>query len=96
MSGRSIEDFLDDAEAFDALSDEDKARLMAAVHGLGPSDAVLMPAPLAHVSGLLNGVLLPGVVPMKAVLVARWSADGAVDLIEAEAVSFMVGPLKWF
>lgn len=29
MSGRSIEDFLDDAEAFDALSDEDKARLMA-------------------------------------------------------------------
>jgi hypothetical protein len=29
MSGRTIEDFFDDAEAFDALSDEDKARLMA-------------------------------------------------------------------
>ena len=28
--------------------------------GSGAGDAVLMPAPLAHVSGLLNGVLLPG------------------------------------
>lgn len=73
-----------------------KTRLMAGVHGLGPSDAVLMPAPLAHVSGLLNGVLLPGVVPMKAVLMARWSADLAVDLIEAEAISFMVGPPTFF
>ena len=34
---------------------------MAAAHGLTPDDAVLMPAPLAHISGLLNGVLLPGV-----------------------------------
>lgn len=73
-----------------------KARLMASVHGLGPDDAVLMPAPLAHVSGLLNGVLLPGVVPMKAVLMARWSAERAVELIATEAVSFMVGPPTFF
>ncbi|MCB1015657.1 MAG: AMP-binding protein [Acidimicrobiales bacterium] len=73
-----------------------KARLMASVHGLGPDDAVLMPAPLAHVSGLLNGVLLPGVVPLKAVLMARWSAPAALTLIEAEAVSFMVGPPTFF
>ena len=37
-----------------------KASLMARVHGLGPADAVLMPAPMAHISGLLNGVLVPG------------------------------------
>lgn len=73
-----------------------KARLMAAVHGLGPEDAVLMPAPLAHVSGLLNGVLVPGVVPMKAVLMARWSSERALAIIEAEAVSFMVGPPTFF
>ncbi|HMQ26593.1 MAG TPA: AMP-binding protein, partial [Acidimicrobiales bacterium] len=73
-----------------------KARLMATVHGLGAGDAVLMPAPLAHVSGLLNGVLLPGVVSMKAVLMARWSAERALALIAVEDVSFMVGPPTFF
>ena len=29
-----------------------KARLMTKVHGLEPDDAILMPAPLAHISGL--------------------------------------------
>jgi cyclohexanecarboxylate-CoA ligase len=51
-----------------------------------------MPAPLAHVSGLLNGVLLPGVLPMKVVFMARWEPDHALDLIEREGVTFMVGP----
>ena len=37
-----------------------KAALMADVHGLAPDDCVLMPAPRAHISGLLNGVTLPG------------------------------------
>ena len=37
-----------------------KALTMVRVHGLRRRDAVLMPAPLAHVSGLLNGVLVPG------------------------------------
>jgi cyclohexanecarboxylate-CoA ligase len=73
-----------------------KATLMAAVHGLRADDAILMPAPLAHVSGLLNGVLLPGVVPMKVVLVARWSPDDALDLIERERVTFMIGPPTFF
>lgn len=73
-----------------------KARLMASVHGVTSADAVLMPAPLAHVSGLLNGVLLPGVVPMTAVLMARWSAERALDQIAAEGVSFMVGPPTFF
>ena len=73
-----------------------KARLMADVHGLHPADSVLMPAPLAHVSGLLNAVLIPGVVPMKAVLMDRWDPQRALELIGSEQVSFMIGPPTFF
>jgi cyclohexanecarboxylate-CoA ligase len=73
-----------------------KARTMTAVHGLGPDDAVLMPAPLAHISGLLNGVLVPGVAGMKTVLMARWDPSVAVSTIEQEAITFMIGPPTFF
>lgn len=73
-----------------------KARTMAGVHGLGTDDVVLVPTPLAHVSGLLNGVLVPGVVPFGAVLVDRWDAARGLAAIEAEGVSFMVGPPTFF
>lgn len=73
-----------------------KATQMAGLHGLGSDDVVLMPAPLAHVSGLLNGVLVPGAVPFRSVLMARWSPDAALELIEAEGVTFMVGPPTFF
>lgn len=73
-----------------------KARLMVGVHGLRADDAVLMPAPLAHVSGLLNGVLVPQAAGMRAVFMARWDPDRAIDLIERERVTFMVGPPTFF
>jgi cyclohexanecarboxylate-CoA ligase len=73
-----------------------KARTMAVVHGLGAGDAVLMPAPLAHISGLLNGVLVPGVAGMKTVLMGRWDPSVAVSLIEREAITFMIGPPTFF
>jgi cyclohexanecarboxylate-CoA ligase len=73
-----------------------KALLMADVHGLHADDAVLMPAPLAHISGLLNGITLPGVVPFKRVLMARWDPEQALDLIERERVTFMIGPPTFF
>jgi acyl-CoA synthetase (AMP-forming)/AMP-acid ligase II len=73
-----------------------KARLMAEVHGLQRDDAVLMPAPLAHISGLLNGVTLPGVVPFTTVLMARWDPERALDLIERERITFMIGPPTFF
>lgn len=73
-----------------------KARAMVGVHGLTPDDVVLMPAPLAHVSGLLNGALLPWAAGMKTVLMRRWDTSHALDLIEAERVSFMVGPPTFF
>jgi acyl-CoA synthetase (AMP-forming)/AMP-acid ligase II len=73
-----------------------KACTMAGVHGLSGRDVVLMPAPLAHVSGLLNAVLVPAAAGMTAVLMQRWDPAGALELIEAEGVSFMVGPPTFF
>ena len=73
-----------------------KAALMVGVHGLTSDDAVLMPAPLAHVSGLLNGVLVPGAVPCKSVLMERWDPERALELIEREHITFMVGPPTFF
>ena len=73
-----------------------KGAIMAAAHGLTGDDVVLMPAPLAHVSGLLNGILVPGAAGMTTVLMQRWAPDEALDLIEAERVSFMIGPPTFF
>ena len=73
-----------------------KARLMTAVHGLGPDDAVLMPAPLAHISGLLNGCLLPRAAGMRAVFMAQWDPDHALHVIERERITFMIGPPTFF
>ena len=73
-----------------------KALIMSKVHGLRRRDAVLMPAPLAHVSGLLNGVLVPGVAPFRSHLVERWDTGRALDTIERERITFMVGPTTFF
>jgi cyclohexanecarboxylate-CoA ligase len=73
-----------------------KARSMVAVHGLTPSDVVLMPAPMAHISGLLNGVLVPAAAGMTTVTMAAWDPGWALSLIGTERVSFMVGPPAFF
>jgi cyclohexanecarboxylate-CoA ligase len=73
-----------------------KAAQMHHAHGLGPDDCVLMPAPAAHISGLLNGITLPGVVPFPTVFLARWDPETALTLIERERVTFMVGPPTFF
>jgi cyclohexanecarboxylate-CoA ligase len=73
-----------------------KARTMVAAHGLRPDDAVLMPAPLAHISGLLNGILVPGAAGMRSVFMDRWNPETALQLIESEHISFMIGPPTFF
>jgi cyclohexanecarboxylate-CoA ligase len=73
-----------------------KSALMAEVHALHVDDCVLMPAPGAHISGLLNGVTLPGIVPFRSVFMPRWDPELALDLIEREHVTFMVGPPTFF
>jgi cyclohexanecarboxylate-CoA ligase len=73
-----------------------KASLMAQVHGLGSRDVVLMPAPMAHISGLLNGVLVPGAAGLTAVLVRRFDPVQALELVQSERVSFLAGPPTFF
>jgi len=73
-----------------------KATLMQRAHELTTTDCVLMPAPAAHISGLLNGVTLPGVVPFRTIFMARWDPEHALDLIEHEQITFMVGPPTFF
>ncbi len=73
-----------------------KAVQMRAEHQCTAADCVLMPAPCAHISGLLNGITLPGVTPFATVYMARWDPATAIDLIEAHGVTFMVGPPTFF
>jgi cyclohexanecarboxylate-CoA ligase len=73
-----------------------KSLTMTGVHGLSGDDAVLMPAPLAHVSGLLNGVLVPGAASMRTVLMERWDVEHGLRLMGEERISFMIGPPTMF
>lgn len=73
-----------------------KAASMGPVHGLGGDDVILMPAPCAHISGLLNGITLPGAIGCHTVFMARWDPERALELIEREGVTFMVGPPTFF
>ena len=72
-----------------------KAEVMTAVHGLSGSDCILLPAPMAHISGLLNGVLLAAS-GMRVVPMARWDAGEALRIISRERVTFMIGPPAFF
>jgi len=73
-----------------------KAITMARAHDLEPRDVVLMPAPLAHISGLLNAVLIPGTVGMQSGIMGAWDPEVALNRIETENVSFMIGPPTFF
>jgi acyl-CoA synthetase (AMP-forming)/AMP-acid ligase II len=73
-----------------------KARLMAQVHGLERGAAVLAPAPLAHVSGLLNGVLISAAVEGPCVLLDPWDPQEGLRLLDAEQVAFMGAPPIFF
>ena len=72
-----------------------KTRTMIGVHELGPTDAVLMPAPMAHISGLLNGVLLAAA-GLRVVPMAKWDPTAALDIIERDRITFMIGPPAFF
>jgi cyclohexanecarboxylate-CoA ligase len=73
-----------------------KARSMTAAHGLSAADVALMPSPLAHVSGLLNAVLVPGAAAMAVVLMEKWDPERGVELAGEHRVSFMIGPPTLF
>ena len=73
-----------------------KARSMTRAHGLIAADVALMPSPLAHVSGLLNSILVPGTAAMTVVLMEKWDAERGVHLVGRHGASFMIGPPTLF
>lgn len=73
-----------------------KVAQLTEAHGLTPDDCALVPSPLAHVAGLLHGVLIPPALSAKTVLMPRWDPEAALALIERESVTYMVGPPTLF
>ena len=74
-----------------------RPRMMAGVHGLGADDCVLMPAPLAHISRAAQRRARSPASCRSAP--CSWRAgipSSALDLIERERVTFMVGPPTFF
>ncbi len=58
---------------------------------IGAQDVVLMPSPVTHITGYLYALELAFVAGIKAVLMERWNAQEAVDLIRAHGASFTIG-----
>lgn len=58
---------------------------------LGAADAVLIPAPVAHVGALVAAALLPSVTGGRTVVLERWEAAAAARLGAAENVGLAVG-----
>jgi cyclohexanecarboxylate-CoA ligase len=63
----------------------------AAYHRLGADEVFVIPSPVAHVSGLLYGMLLPVWLGATTVLMSRWDATGFLELIERERGTFSAG-----
>lgn len=59
--------------------------------GLTYRDVMVMASPMTHVTGLLQGFLIPARVGAAALLMPRWDPDLAVDLIERHAATYMAG-----
>src|SRR3546814_1403037 len=59
--------------------------------GLGASDVVLMPSPVTHITGYLYALEMGFVTGCAAVLMERWDASEAVELIKRHGVTMSVG-----
>ena len=55
---------------------------------LTEADATLMPSPVTHVTGFLYGLIMPFAFGIRAVLMERWDAARALEIIDREGVSF--------
>ncbi|HEY8217534.1 MAG TPA: AMP-binding protein [Acidimicrobiia bacterium] len=61
-----------------------ECRAQAAYHAMGTDEVFVMPSPVAHVSGLLYGILLPVLLGATSVLMPTWDAGRFLELVEAE------------
>ncbi len=67
-------------------------RSLREVHELTTADRYLGGAPVAHVAGLVYGVLMPFVLGTSTVFLDRWDPGQALELIERERATFQTGP----
>ncbi|HEY3630920.1 MAG TPA: AMP-binding protein [Jatrophihabitantaceae bacterium] len=58
---------------------------------LDEQDTVFVPAPMGHVGALVGAAVLPCVLGASVVLLPRWQAAAAAELIAAERVTFAAG-----
>jgi cyclohexanecarboxylate-CoA ligase len=63
----------------------------AGYHGLDDAEVFVMPSPVAHVSGLLYGELLPLWLGATSVLMPVWDPGRFLELVEAERGTFCGG-----
>jgi len=63
----------------------------ARYHGLADDEVFVMPSPVAHVSGLLYGVLLPTWLGATSVLMPAWDPGRFLELVESEGGTFCGG-----
>ena len=68
-----------------------ECRAQAAYHGLTADEVFVMPSPVAHVSGLIYGILLPVWLGATTVLMGRWDPGRFLELVEAERGTFSGG-----
>ena len=69
-----------------------RATLMCASHwGIAPGDTTLMPSPVTHVTGFSHGLEMPFYGGTRCVLMEKWDAGEAADIIDREQVSFTIG-----
>ena len=54
-------------------------------------DVMFMASPVTHITGLLQGLLVPTAVGASSVLVDRWDPEESIDRIEAEGATYMAG-----
>lgn len=66
------------------------ARRAAAHWGIRAGDTTLMPSPVTHVTGFTYGLELPFQEQVRTVLLDKWDAAQAADIIEREGVCFML------
>jgi len=62
------------------------------IHRLTPADRYLGAPPVAHIAGLVYGILTPFVLGTSTAFLDRWDPAAALSLIERERVTFMTGP----
>ncbi|MEX0665179.1 MAG: AMP-binding protein [Acidimicrobiia bacterium] len=68
-----------------------ECRAQAEFHRMTSDEVFVMPSPVAHISGLLYGILLPVLLGAKSVLMPAWEPGHFLELVEAERGTFCGG-----